>query len=69
LEGFEGFDSLPLIFRDISPPVVVTTEHALLQAAEATFSYVNAAAGGKVAITVPLGRRLSGYLFALSGQF
>jgi hypothetical protein len=36
--GLEGFDCLPLLLWDVGPPIVVTTQHGLLQAAGTIFS-------------------------------
>lgn len=37
--GLEGFNCLPLLLRDVGPPIVVTTEHGLLQVAGAICFY------------------------------
>jgi hypothetical protein len=49
--GLEGFYCLPLLLRDVGPPIVVTTEHGLLQVAGAIF-HCEPAALRKVAISV-----------------
>lgn len=50
--GLEGFYCLPLLLRDVGPPIVVTTEHGLLQVAGAIF-HCERRGAEKVAISVP----------------
>src|SRR3954467_10443951 len=49
----EDLERLPLVFRDVCPPIVIATEHDPLQAAGAVSSPINAARSRKVATSVP----------------
>jgi hypothetical protein len=45
--GLEGFYRLSLLLRDVGPPIVVTTEHGLLQVAGAIFFHCQHRGGEK----------------------